>query len=161
MAGPFVSVDIPADSAVLAALVLNDALANLLPLYQRIAATYDAQVQSRFDSKIDPDGTPWPSWAPSTAARRAKQGYSQGMNLLELSGDLRSSVVESVTNAGVTVTVGEDYGAFHEQLDGPGKGIIPRRAFLLARDGGLGAQDAAALTLSITDYFDSLFANLP
>jgi phage gpG-like protein len=160
MSGP-IDVNIGADGAVLAALALSGRLRDLTGLYSQVAEVFLGRVHKRFDTKTDPDGTPWPSWAPSTARARERKGYTQSANLLRLGNPgLRDSIQAHVSSSGIGIEVGAPYGVFHEQLDGPGKGIIPRRAFLLSANGGLGQGDQDAITTTVRDYFDSLLAGL-
>ncbi|SOE50376.1 Mu-like prophage protein gpG [Burkholderia sp. YR290] len=161
MSGGTVDIAINGDG-VDAAAALNASLADLTGLFSRVAATYAARVQGRFDSKTDPDRKPWPAWAPSTAKLRARKGFSQPSSILQLHNPgLRNTVSYTVTAQGATVTVGADYAGYHEQIDGPGKGIIPRRAFLLSAHGGLGQDDADAIATTVQSYFEQLIASLP
>ncbi|NPT58124.1 phage virion morphogenesis protein [Paraburkholderia elongata] len=94
-------------------------------------ATFEQRARVRFDGETDPDGVPWSAWAPSTAKVRARQGCTPPTNVLQLHNPgLRNSITSAVSAQGAIVTAGADYADYHEQIDGPEKGIIPRRAAL-------------------------------
>lgn len=65
-------------------------------------------IQQEFDSGADPYGSNWEPLAPSTlAAGRFPPPLTD-------SGDLRNVSVEPTSGAGLAITLGADYGAFHQ-----------------------------------------------
>ncbi|KWF99092.1 phage virion morphogenesis protein [Burkholderia cepacia] len=144
-------------SSIQAALAVYGGLSDLAGLFGNIAAALESNIQHRFDRKVDPDGVPWPAWAPSTAKQRAKQGFVQPGNLMQLHNPgLRDTFRFSYDADSVTIRVGAAYAVFHEQLGGPGKGHLPRRAMLVGASGQLGQEDMTEIQSTVKDYFDLL-----
>ena len=112
-------------------------LANMAPVYKAVGATLECNVNLRFDTKTDPDGSAWAPWAKRTAAARKREGRG---TLLEYTGRMRDSLTYLADAQGVEVGFGLAYAKYPEQRT-PGVGGLPRRAMLFGRNGRLSDSD--------------------
>jgi phage gpG-like protein len=161
----FLRIDITGNAELLAS--LDRALRRIeqpRDLLDRLGARLVANIQERFDRKVDPDGRAWAPLAPSTLARYEAQdkGRRRG-TLLERTGQMRASL--SANSGPDYVEVGmarlTDKGGrwaiplLHET----GTRRMPRRGMFLSNPdtGTLGAEDDAMLDEEITAYLDEVF----
>lgn len=109
-------------------------------LLDRIGAALEQNIEFRFDTKQDPDGTAWKPLAPSTRkAYLAKYDGNIPGSLLERTRRMRDSLTHNATDAYVDVGFGDPVAGYHET----GTRRMPRRG-LLTDDpvaGTLGDQD--------------------
>ena len=113
------------------------------PLLDSIGALVVSQTEERIvRTKAAPDGTKWPELSPDYAKRKKKGG-----GILELSGDLRDSLVHLVTGK-TSVAIGTNliYGATH-QFGDPRRNI-PQREFL-----GISPENEAQINGLIDEWF--------
>jgi phage gpG-like protein len=80
----------------------------------------EALIQKEFDDGAGPYGDPWKALAKSTVAR------GRSAPPLTDSGELRNVTVRPTAGSGISVELGEDYGAFHQV----GTGNMPARPIL-------------------------------
>lgn len=129
---------------------LDSRLANLTPVMSEIGGQLENNVRQRFETRTDPNGTPWKPWADSTfenypfpnskSAARAKYGAGNA-RLLDRYGTMLGSLSHQADASSVTIGFANDYAVFHEY----GTKNMPRRGMLLATptQGSLGANDEA------------------
>lgn len=122
-------IELTGETAVLARMAeLQQAMTHPGPAFQEAADVLVARAEDRLDdTKTDPAGHPWQRWAPATAKRRAKQGYSQPDNLLKITGLMRGSLSGAGDDQGLVLGLGRDYAPFIET----GTRKMPRRGILL------------------------------
>ena len=141
-------------------------------LMAALAARLEGNIQERFDTKRDPDGTPWAPLAPATVAlyerldtvrrgRNAGQVRRRG-SLLERTRQMRQSLATASgdTYAEVGMSRLSDGGNWSiPLLHETGTTRMPRRGiFFSDPDAGvLGREDEASLDQEITDYLDGAF----
>ena len=132
-------------------------------LMEALAARLEANIQERFDRKVDPTGAAWQPLAESTVAKYAEEdkGRHQG-TLLERTGQMRSSLTSAAGDDWAEVgmsrlTAGGEWSIplLHET----GTRRMPRRGIFLADPdaGTLGVEDQATLTEEITAFLDDVF----
>lgn len=102
-------------------------------------ALLESSTRERFDTKVGPDGTPWPEWSEGYAATR-----HDGQSLLVGEGDLRDSIASYTSATEVQVGTNLVYGA-HQHFGSDDDGGIPPRPYL-----GVSDQDAGDLRDLIT-----------
>lgn len=113
---------------------LRDAAGNLREPLKNATAQLNRNMKYRFAHKRDPDGRAWAPWAKSTAERYKKDPKHKLMLYTRATRDSTSFIAG---RNDIRVRLGTTYAAFHEQPAGPGKGRIPRRAFIFSnRNGG-------------------------
>ena len=139
------------DAALQAALRrAKERLTHTRPLMAGISNLLLEAVEDNFRQERDPDtGSPWPELAQSTRQQRAKQGKGSGP-ILQVSGQLATSVTNDYGDTTATVSTGEEYAAIHHfgGMAGRGRRVrIPARPFL-----GIGPQDKAAIVERVEDY---------
>jgi phage virion morphogenesis protein len=117
---------------------------NMQPLLADIGDAILANTQLRFKDQKDPQGIPWKPLAESTLRRRRKRG--RDAKILRDTGQLYLSLTRNATSKRVEVGTNKKYGKYHQQ-ETPGKGKIPRRAFL-----GLTQADRAEIHQIMVDY---------
>jgi len=118
------------------------------PLLDAIGALVVSQTETRIaQTKASPSGTAWPSLSPDYAKHKKKGG-----GILELSGDLRDSLVHLVTGKS-SVEVGTNliYAATH-QFGDPRRNI-PQREFL-----GLSTADEQQINGLIDTWWSGVVA---
>ena len=84
------------------------------------------------------EGGAWEPLSPSTIynRRHRKSKRSFSTKILQDTGALRQSIKSYADKDIAMVSTDTPYAVFHEQPDGPGKGIIPKRDFMwLSRNG--------------------------
>ena len=117
-------------------------------LLEGLAGEVESQTRRRIgETKTDPDGIPWPEWAPRTKRRR-----HAGQSLLQMQGDLLDSIQSVVEGEDVLVGSALFYAATQQfgSEEGDGRNI-PARAYL-----GIGADDVSELEAVIDDWLGSL-----
>lgn len=124
-----------------------------------LGGALEGQVSTRFETKTDPEGSPWDALRPSTEARYARRyaGNIPG-TLLDRSGSegmlasLTSNVASDTT---VEVGMNKPYALFHEF----GTNKMARRGFFFADpdSGRLGDDDLAELEAVVVDFLDNVF----
>jgi phage gpG-like protein len=100
------------------------------PMSEAMAATAFTKVQQGFRESVDPSGNPWRELAEDTVKSRRKGKKKRGPKILIDTGRLRNSISAKSDDQGFKIGTNVEYGVYHQQPDGPGKGIIPRRQFL-------------------------------
>lgn len=134
-------------------------------LMEALAARLEANVNERFDQKVDPNGQPWAPLSRKTLLMYAKkdEGRRQG-TLLERSGDMRSSLMQNTRFGDDFAEVGmnrlTDGGLWNiPDLHETGTRRMPRRGIFFGDpdSGTLGAQDEAMLTEEIKAFLDDVF----
>lgn len=125
-----------------------DAFNRLIAAGQEPRAMLDAigiemksRVSARFETKTDPDGTPWAPWKPSTVKSYPKSGANN--KLLERFNDMLDSLNHQADNDSVFIGFGQPYAQYHEY----GTVRMARRGMLTAAPdaGTLGAGDEEAI----------------
>lgn len=111
---------------------LRASLDDLRPALTNAANELTRRVWYRFAFKRDPDGQRWAPWAKTTALTNRRH---PGRKLMLDTRELRGKTRFIPGRKDIRAVIGTSYGRFHEQPDGPGKGRLPRRAFLLSRAG--------------------------
>ena len=114
------------------------------PLLDAIGALVVSQTETRIvSSKSSPNEVPWPALSPAYAKRKKSGG-----GILELTGDLRDSLVHLVTGK-TSVDVGTNliYARTH-QLGDPSRNI-PQREFL-----GLSAMNEMKINELVEEWID-------
>lgn len=167
----FISVEV-SDKAVRTALdAAAQALADPRELLDTIGATLMTNIELRFDTKQDPNGTPWAPWAASTQAAYNRADRVAGKDgpevrpqgsLLERTGQMRASLSRHVS--GTSVEVGMSRAAPGGKWSLPwlheaGTKHMPRRGMLFAdpEEGTLGAGDVADVLADIEAFLDGVF----
>jgi phage virion morphogenesis protein len=132
-------------------------------LMEALAARLEANIQERFDRKVDPTGQSWAALAPQTVKRyeAEDQGRRQG-TLLQRTGQMRASLTSAAGDdfAEVGMSRLSDGGEWSiPLLHETGTRRMPRRGIFLADPdaGTLGQQDEAMLTEEIQAYLDDVF----
>jgi phage gpG-like protein len=132
-------------------------------LMEALAARLEANINERFDRKVDPAGQRWQPLAPATVERYAAQdrGRRQG-TLLERTGQMRASLSSSATadTAEVGMSRLTDGGEWSiPLLHETGTRRMPRRGIFLADPdaGTLGQQDEEMLAEEIQAFLDDTF----
>ena len=132
-------------------------------LMEALAARLEANINERFDRKVDPTGAAWAPLAPATLERYAAldQGRRQG-TLLERTGQMRASLTSAAGDdfAEVGMSRLTDGGEWSiPLLHETGTRRMPRRGIFLADPdaGTLGQQDEAMLTEEIQAFLDDVF----
>lgn len=126
------TIQVQGDQALLEVLAaLKGRAVNQRPAWDLIGAGLVANADKRFETKMDPTGTPWAPWADST--KRARQKSGRG-TLLELTRMMRASLNHQAQEDGVVVGLGRSYAPYHEtgtrnKDESP---RMPRRGMLLA-----------------------------
>lgn len=128
---------------------LYDRLGDLTPLMQGIGMELESRVSERFETRTDPRGSSWASWAPATVATYPDDGNRR---LLDRYGDMLASLTHEADASSVRVGFGQPYAVFHEW----GTKNMPRRGLLLADPdaGTLGEEDGASVLDLITGWLD-------
>lgn len=132
-------------------------------LMEALAARLEANINERFDRKVDPEGKGWQPLAPATVARYAKQdkGRRQG-TLLQRTGQMRASLTSGATDDTAEVGMSRltDGGKWSiPLLHETGTTRMPRRGIFLADpdDGTLGKQDEEMLGEEINAFLEDIF----
>lgn len=114
---------------------LRAAFDDLRPALQNAANELTLRMRARFKSKRDPDGNRWKPWAPSTKlVRRYEMAQGKKVSLMVYEGLLRDTSRFIAGRKDIRAFIGQPYGVFHEQPNGPGE-KLPRRAFMLSSRG--------------------------
>lgn len=118
---------------------LQGMFGNMQPILANAARELTRRIYYRFTVKRDPDGNKWKPWAPSTKERYKNDPSRKLMLHTRSTRDLTRFIAG---RRDIRLTLGTPYAKFHEQTDGPGKGHIPRRAFIFSqKNGGRGLSD--------------------
>jgi len=91
----------------------------------------DDMARPAFRNQESPDGVPWPKIAPSTLARRQREGRRQTKALL-ITGELRNSFTYRIEEGGNVLVVGSPRrdAVYHQGDDTRPRTLIPERAML-------------------------------
>jgi phage gpG-like protein len=141
-------------------------------LMQVLAARLEANIQERFDTKRDPDGSPWAPLSPATLAmyeridtvrsgRNAGQVRKRG-SILERTRQMRQSLTSNASDntAQVGMSRETDGGKWSiPLLHETGTERMPRRGMFFSDPdtGALGAGDEAMLSEEITAFLQDVF----
>lgn len=132
-------------------------------LMEALAARLEANINERFDRKVDPTGQRWQPLAPATLERYAAQdqGRRQG-TLLERTGQMRASLTSGATDDTAEVGMSRltDGGGWSVPLlHETGTRRMPRRGIFLADPdaGTLGPQDEEMLAEEINAFLEDVF----
>lgn len=111
---------------------IEDAIGDLTPLMQAIAAELASQTEENFEHEGRPE---WPELSDVTTERRAKQGHWPGQMLQVSAGGLAASITTNATDSSAMVGSNKPYAAMMqfggEQADFPQLwGDIPARPYL-------------------------------
>ncbi|UST71425.1 phage virion morphogenesis protein [Pseudomonas moraviensis] len=111
---------------------LEDAIGDLTPLMQAIAAELASQTEENFEHEGRPE---WPELSDVTIERRAKQGHWPGQMLQVSAGGLAASIVTHATDSSAVVGSNKPYAAMMQfggqRADFPQLwGDIPARQYL-------------------------------
>ncbi len=117
-------------------------------LLEALAGEVESQTRRRIgETKTDPDGVPWPEWAPAT--KRQRHG---GQSLLQMEGELLDSIQSTVDGGDILVGSILPGAATHQFGSDPDGGRnIPARAYL-----GIGADDLTELEAVVADWLGRL-----
>ncbi|HHS7810317.1 phage virion morphogenesis protein [Pseudomonas putida] len=133
---------------------IEDAIDDLKPLMQSIAAELASQTEENFEHEGRPE---WPDLSDVTTEKRAKQGHWPGQILQVSAGGLAASITTHATDSSAIVGSNKPYAAMMqfggEQADFPHLwGDIPERPYLPMDDEGNLQPEAeeAILTQAIT-----------
>lgn len=132
-------------------------------LMQALGAELEANIERRFDTKVDPDGRPWAPLAESTLERYAEEddGARRG-TLLERTGQMRNSLTANAGDDFVEVGMSRltDGGKWSiPLLHETGTARMPRRGIFLSDPdaGTLGQDDEEDLTRVVVEFLDDVF----
>lgn len=129
-------------------------------LLDALGATLEANINLRFETKTDPNGTPWAPLSPATLAiYAAEDGGKRRGTLLERTGQMINSLTHNVGPDYVQVGMSRltDGGQWAlPLLHETGTTRMPRRGIFLGdwELGTLGAQDEADLLADIDAWLD-------
>ena len=108
-----------------------------------VGGLVEAQTRRRFQTRVAPDGSPWPAWSPAYAGSRHR-----GQSLLVAEGHLRDSIAWEVQGDQVSVGSNIVYAAIHNFGGEAGRGSqIPQRQYL-----GLSEADETELNAELTTW---------
>lgn len=134
-------------------------------LMQALGAELEANIERRFDTKVDPDGRPWAPLAESTLERYAEEdkGARRG-TLLERTGQMRNSLTANAGDDFVEVGMSRltDGGKWSiPLLHETGTTRMPRRGIFLSDPdaGTLGQDDEEDLTRVVVEFLDDVFGS--
>lgn len=118
---------------------IEDAIGDLTPLMQAIAAELASQTEENFEHEGRPE---WPELSDVTIERRAKQGHWPGQMLQVSAGGLAASIVTHATDSSAVVGSNKPYAAMMqfggEQASFPNLwGDVPARPYLPMDASGL------------------------
>lgn len=133
---------------------IQDRLADLTPLMERIGASLLTSSQQRFESKTGPDGDKWPALAASTIAARRRAKASPN-DILVFRGAMRLSLNYRTGRDNVVISMGGTgnsvaYSRLHQLGGRAGRGHkvkIQARPVL-----GLSRDDEAAIAKIVDQY---------
>lgn len=134
-------------------------------LLEALGAELEANIERRFDRKVDPDGRAWQPLAESTVARyEAEDKGARRGTLLERTGQMRNSLSANAGDDYVEIGMSRlsDGGAWSiPLLHETGTERMPRRGIFLSDPdaGTLGAEDEADITRLITEFLDDVFGS--
>ena len=100
-------------------------LGNLKPVMQSIGMEMESRISGRFETRTDPNGKRWATWAQSTVDSYPEDGNRQ---LLDRYGDMLLSLNHKADATSVRIGFGKPYAAFHEW----GTERMPRRGLIFA-----------------------------
>jgi phage virion morphogenesis protein len=123
-------------------------------LLDALGAEVESQTTRRLrDEKTAPDGTPWPELSEKYKRQKAEHGSSGG--LLDLEGDLISSIDHQLIGSSVEIGSNMVYAA-HHNFGGEDIGTgMPQRQFL-----GFSAENIHDLEGVTEDFLSDLVSNL-
>jgi phage virion morphogenesis protein len=124
---------------------ITDRANNLAPALDEVGQYLLLETRDRFDKEVDPEGRAWAELKPKTIERKRKKGRQLGK--LKEFGTLRDTINYQVNGNSLSIGSPQKYAKFHQQPQGPGKGIIPRRAFL-----GINDRNEQRIIQIIRDY---------
>lgn len=137
---------------------IEDAIGDLTPLMQAIAAELASQTEENFEHEGRPE---WPELSDVTTERRAKQGHWPGQMLQVSAGGLAASIVTHATDSSALVGSNKPYAAMMQfggsQTEFPHLwGDIPARRYLpLAVDQTLQDGVEAAILLLVFEHCET------
>lgn len=107
--------------------------ADAQPAFEQIANMFYESEKQQFDSEGAWASGGWTPLKPATIAAKARGGWSD--KILQRTGEMMESLTTSTSSYGtkhvtsevLEITSTVPYGVFHQQPNGPGKGIIPMR----------------------------------
>lgn len=119
---------------------LYQRMTHLAPVMASIGMELEGRVSGRFETRTDPNGQAWASWAPATRKTYPEDGNRK---LLDRYGDMLLSLSHQSTQDSVRIGFGTPYSTYHEF----GTKTMPRRGLLFAspNSGMIGAGDEAAV----------------
>ncbi len=129
---------------------LQEGMADLTPVMEKIGYTLETNIRGRFDIKTDPNGQRWAPWADSTretypypGSPFAKTEGPGNGKLLDRYGTMFDGLNYEPSADSVRIGFAMPYAAYHEY----GTQKMPRRGMLMAdpNAGTLGAEDQAAV----------------
>lgn len=131
---------------------IEDAIGDLTPLMQAIAAELASQTEENFEHEGRPE---WPELSDVTIERRAKQGHWPGQMLQVSAGGLAASIVTDATDSSAMVGSNKPYAAMMqfggERADFPQLwGDIPARPFVPVDDDSNLHPEAKVAILELT-----------
>lgn len=106
----------------------------------------ESRVSNRFETKTDPNGTPWAPWKPSTVENYPKDGNKR---LLDRYGDMLASLTHQADNSSATIGFGQPHAQYHETGT---KNMVPRR-LLTNGDGSIGRGDEQVVLRLLNTHF--------
>ncbi len=115
---------------------LEQKMRNMTPVMRVIAGIMHDAVEENFAKEGRPK---WKPLAPSTIRQRAKKGHWPG-KILQVSGQLASSITQKATSTSAIVGTNKKYAALHQFGGKAGRGhkaTIPARPFLKLDDKAL------------------------
>lgn len=93
---------------------LEDAIGDLTPLMQAIAAELASQTEENFEHEGRPE---WPELSDVTTERRARQGHWPGRMLQVSAGGLAASIVTHATDSSAVVGSNKPYAAMTQTVE--------------------------------------------
>lgn len=97
------------------------------PISMALAQTALTAVQQEFRGEVNPFGDPWTPLAKSTVRSRRHGKKGGADKILSDTARLKNSFTAPSDENGFKLGTNVGYAVYHQQPDGPGKGIIPRR----------------------------------
>jgi phage virion morphogenesis protein len=123
------------------------------PMYERIGAVMERNINLRFETKKDPAGVNWTPWKPRTVHQYslASKGRKQG-SLLERTRRMRNSLAYNASNTNTEIGFSVPYAQYHET----GTSKMVRRGLLVAdiQHGELGQADRSDILQVVSQYLN-------
>lgn len=119
---------------------LGSRVQNIEPPLRGFGYYKEQEIQRQFDEEVDPDGKPWAELAPSTLAKKRREGYPD--KILTRTGKMQKTVKAIASSRNLYIKIGFP-GGFHQR----GTSKMPQRRIL-----GINDRDRAKLRQLVRIY---------